>query len=57
MKGISTEDFLENCVGILSNNSPRCLEKREISTVLEFDVVARFRETIPTVKFVPSSKI
>ena len=38
----------------------RCLEKREILTVSEldeFDVVSRFRETIPTVKSVLSSEI
>ena len=35
---------------------PRCLEKREIPTVSEFDVVARF-ETIPTVKSVSLSEI
>ena len=35
----------------------RCLEKREIPTVSEFDVVARFRETIPTVKSISSFEI
>ena len=40
----------------VSSDTPR-LEKREISTVSEFDVVARFRETIPTVKSVSSSEI
>ena len=32
------------------------LEKREIPTVSEFDVIARFRETISTVKSVSSSE-
>ena len=35
----------------------RCLEKREISTVSEFDVVARFRETILKVKSISLSEI
>ena len=33
----------------------RCLEKLEISTASEFDVKARFRETIPMVKFCHAS--
>ena len=35
----------------------RCLEKREISTVSKFDVLARFRDTIPIVKSISSSEI
>ena len=35
----------------------RCLEKCEIPTVSKFDVVARFRDMIPTVKSVSSSEI
>ena len=35
----------------------RCLEKREILTVSEFDVVARFPETIPAVKSILLSEI
>ena len=34
-----------------------CFEKREIPTVSEFDGVARFHETIPTVKSVSSYEI
>ena len=35
----------------------RCLEKREILTVSEFDLIARFHETIPMVNPVSSSEI
>ena len=36
---------------------PRCLEKRKIPNVSEFDGVVRFCKTIPTVKFISSSEI
>ena len=36
---------------------PSCLEKHEILTVLEFDMVARFRETIQTMKSISSFKV
>ena len=58
-----TSSPLDTCLILSHSIAPSvphyswCLKKHEILTVSEFNVVARFREMIPMVKFVSSSEI